>query len=133
MDENAAAEAAADLGITSTARSLGRKTDADGWEHDAWTVTLKYQGRSQSFPYRMGTGHHGAKPETGDVLYALLSDADVGDMSFEDFVSDFGLDEDSRKAEQTWKSCKATKRKLERLLGGSYRELYEHPAMGREF
>ena len=42
---------------------------------DPWTVTLTTEHGSESFPYFMGKGHHGAEPEVPDVICSLVSDA----------------------------------------------------------
>lgn len=107
----------AEMGVTLTARHMGRKVDADKWEHDAWKVTLRFQGRQLTTDFRSGTGHGGKEPSPADVLASLILDADCGDRSFEDFCGDLGYDPDSRKAERIWKACKRTAPKVRRLLG----------------
>lgn len=46
------------------------------------------------------------KPDTKDVIYSLLIDAEVLDYDgFEDWASNFGYDEDSRQAERVYNEC----------------------------
>lgn len=46
----------------------------------------------------------------------IFGDADYGNMSFCDFCSDFGYDEDSRKALATWEACNKTGRDLRQMF-----------------
>jgi hypothetical protein len=62
-----------------------------------------------------------AKPQPGpsvvDVLSSLLMDGDVLDYAgFEDWASNFGYDEDSRKAEKIYRDCIETALKLKAAL-----------------
>ena len=58
---------------------IGRTVAADGWEHDAWVVTLRNDetGREMSLDYKMGVGHNGLPPDEYDVLSSLFSDASL--------------------------------------------------------
>lgn len=107
----------AEMGVALTARHVGRQIDADKWEHDAWKVTLHFQGRQLTTDFRSGTGHNGEPPSAADVVSSLLLDADSGDRIFDDFCSDLGYDPDSRKAERIWKACRRMAPKIRRLLG----------------
>jgi len=51
-----------------------------------------------------------------DVLYSLLSDASLANGDFEDFCSEFGYDEDSIKANETYKACQKGTKKLKAFL-----------------
>ena len=44
-------------------------------------------------------------PSLVEVCYSLAMDAQSGRESFTDFCANFGYDEDSRKAEETWRAC----------------------------
>lgn len=44
-------------------------------------------------------------PTLLEVCYSLAMDAQSGQESFSDFCSNYGYDEDSRKAEETWRAC----------------------------
>ena len=56
-----------------------------------------------------------------NALYCFIGDAISGQESFEDFCSDMGFDEDSRKAEKIWKLCQESTTKAGNLnLGDLY-------------
>lgn len=69
------------------------------------------------------------KPEvkTEDELlyafYCFVSDAVSGNYSFNEFCGEFGYDEDSRKAEKTWKACKKSLEKLNKIYNGDVYDL----------
>lgn len=98
-------------------------TKKDEWRRDknAWTVTLKYGGRKLSVPFFTGDLH--GEPTAADVISSLCIDANCGEMSFEDFCSELGYDEDSRSAEATWKACVKTAPRVRKLLGDRYEEV----------
>ena len=54
-----------------------------------------------------------------NAFRCFVDDAVSGEYSFEDFCSEFGYDEDSRKAEKAWKSCRRSAKKLNRLTSGA--------------
>ncbi len=54
------------------------------------------------------------------MLDCLLSDSQAGEQDFEEFCAEFGYDTDSRKAERTWKACRAQAPKVKRLLGEDF-------------
>ncbi len=57
-------------------------------------------------------------PKLADVIYCLVSDADVLNYSnFEDWANEFGYDPDSRSAEKTYKQCLDSALSLRTLLG----------------
>lgn len=59
-------------------------------------------------------------PMVEDVLHGLCGDAFYGEETFENFCAELGYDQDSRKAETTWKACKMLAPKLRRFLGEHY-------------
>lgn len=99
---------------------LGMSRDAGGWEHFAFTMHVENwrgaQTTGYAFPYRQGTAHT-KQPDLVDIMSALLSDAScVLDRSFDEFCSDFGYDDDSRKAEQLYRDILANNAKLAKLF-----------------
>jgi hypothetical protein len=88
----------------------GWHADADGWEHQRFTVWFVYTDtngdeRKLTSSWRQGIGiDH--EPRPADVLSSLLLDVTSADQSFEDWASDFGYDDDSRKAEATYNACR---------------------------
>lgn len=53
-----------------------------------------------------------------NAFYCFVSDAVSGISSFENFCGEFGYDEDSRTAEKTWKACKKSLEKLNKIYNG---------------
>ena len=89
----------------------------DGWAHNAWTV--KVHGEEFPFDMRIGLVDKQGNPRVPDiktVTYCLLSDMRAGDLPFEEFGSEFGYDEDSRKADALWKRCLNIAVKIESLF-----------------
>lgn len=85
----------------------------------SWRVTLAYGAQSFTLPFYQGSAHR-KPPTAATVLDCVLSDADAGEMDFEEFAGDFGYDVDSRKAEATWKACRETALQVRMLLGNRY-------------
>jgi len=95
----------------------------DDWQKSAhnYRVTLRFERRSMTLDYSMGSTHTD-EPDAEGVLKCLLSDASGADDSFESWCADYGYDSDSRKAERTYKQVQAQTAKLRRLLGDSFDE-----------
>lgn len=81
-----------------------------------WTVTMIRKGRRISVPFYTRPAI-AEDPTAHDVLDCVLSDALAGEQDFEDFASDFGYDEDSRKAYATWEACGKLAARVRRFLG----------------
>ena len=99
------------LGIKITSKYLGEgseKTDRPYkyWSYDNWLCTLEFEGRKESFSYKTGLGHRKnnkpQNPDVADVVYSIVSDWDAGSMPFEEFCDNFGYDNDSIKALNTY-------------------------------
>jgi len=58
-----------------------------------------------------------------NALYCFVSDAVSGKENFENFCAEFGYDTDSRTAERTWKACKKSLEKLQRIYSGDIYDL----------
>ena len=89
----------------------------DGWEHKAWIVKV----HGVKFPFKMGMGRVDKRgnplaPDTKTVMYCLLSDMRAGELPFEEFCSEFGYDEESRKAYALWEWCQNIAVKIESLF-----------------
>ena len=89
-------------------------------EADAWTCTFGYDGREIGVAFYMGVGHGGKEPEKEDVLDALFMDASAKDFSFEEWCAEFGYNDDSISALETYKACLNHAEELEYLLGSNY-------------
>jgi hypothetical protein len=75
--------AVAELGITLCATHIQcvmhpKTTNQDKWAHDAWEITLSYQGREMTTSYRTGLGHRTKYPNVtkhGEVYGGPLGNA----------------------------------------------------------
>lgn len=56
------------------------------------------------------------KPKNADVLYCLLLDAEANSQSFNDWCDNYGYDNDSIKAESTYRACCETALMLNRWV-----------------
>ena len=81
---------------------------------------VKRKGKQMAFTF--GANLNGDEPTAYDIL-ACLTKYDPG--TFEDFSSDYGYDEDSRKAESTYKAVCKEWRNVERVFGDCLDELRE--------
>ena len=104
--------------------TYGAKLDYDrqsDWQRttNGYRCTLRYQGRRYAFDFWQGAGISG-DPTAETCLDCLLSDAQAGAQTFDEFCSEFGYDPDSRKAEATWKACRRTAAGMRRLLGADF-------------
>lgn len=88
-------------------------------DSNPWTVTLHRKRRKLTVPFFTGPAIT-EDPTAHDVLDCLLSDASAGEQTFEDFASEFGYDEDSRSALETWRACSRMASKLRRFLGDAF-------------
>ena len=122
------------------------RNESDGWEHYAWVVTIN----GHDFEYKTGLGHASNfsqkddiktvlyndgpypirvhVPSIDSVLECLFSDAECGQMSFNDFCSDFGYSNDSFKAFDIYKACMECGERLRKALGAEYRSERERIA-----
>lgn len=93
----------------------------EGWHSGThpYRVTLKYQRRQLTTSFFMGPANE-EEPTAASVLHCLIGDVSAGELSFEEFCSDLGYEEDSRKAERIWKACAAMAPKVKRFLGASF-------------
>lgn len=110
----------ADYGFTFRAAYQGGKCplwcDGGCCHGDQYRVTLKRTGdarKSVSFDFwnSLNDSQQGKTPSAYDVLACISSDYYTPD-TFEDFCSNYGYDEDSRKAEQSFKAADKFARKL---------------------
>lgn len=85
-------------------------------------MRLSRNRRSYTFDFGQSLANGSETPTMYDVL-ACMQKYDVG--SFEDFCHEFGYDEDSRKAERTYKAVCREYAAMERLFGDVMDELQE--------
>lgn len=97
----------------------------ENWNHHTVTVTNKINGKRTRFDF-WASNMKTYLTSRYDVLSAFrcfVDDALSGEMEFEEFCREFGYDEDSRRAEKTWKACKRSTEKLRRIFDGSLYDL----------
>lgn len=104
--------------------TYGAKLDWDkqtDWQKGAngYHVTLRYKRRQYSFDFWQGQAITD-DPTAEGCLECLLSDAQAGELDFEDFCREFGYDDDSRSAERTWRACGEVNMRLRELLGDDF-------------
>lgn len=129
--------------ITATSTKVDSNPNMLDFKGDHWRVTLLrlvvayYVEASETYTqmaqtsftlhFSKGYGHNGAPPEVVEVLECLHSDAHIADNcpTFEDFCSELGYDEDSRKAERTYKALRDQTAEVQAWLGGLYDEFLD--------
>jgi len=96
------------------------------WNHHKITIKNIESGKQTSFDFWASI----ANPEVRsreDLIGAFecfVGDAVAGMNDFNDFCSEFGYDEDSRRAEKIYKACQKATAKLQRIYNGDIHSLY---------
>jgi hypothetical protein len=115
------------LGITATVKHGPEwKRDDQGWEHNAYRITLRRRGgQSITVPWMQGMAHQ-TGPTPADVLDAIVGDA----VSYEnasdwrDFAAEFGYGTedpaDVRRVRKTWAKLEALTPRVRRFLGDDF-------------
>lgn len=95
----------------------------DEWKRTAtkYNCKITFKNQSYTFSYWMGAAHTKA-PNKKDVLYSFIMD-DVSYMDFDEFCSNFGYDNDSIKALNTFKACQLETANFHRLFNEDEREI----------
>ena len=100
---------------------VGKVNDKE-WPHYLWNATLSHKNGFFTVPYKTGLGlvvkptrklpdymvkpePKPAKPTNKDLMYSLLLDSDSGNMTFNDFCSEFGYSNDSISSLKTYQTC----------------------------
>lgn len=99
-------------------------THAPDWGDSSghsWRVTLRRSRRQLTVDFYMGPACC-EDPTAADVLDCLVSDVRYGEVSFEEFCSDLGYEEDSRRAYATWEKCRELAPRVRRFLGDAFEE-----------
>lgn len=101
--------------------------DKNNYNHHVVTVKNTDNGKKTCFDFWCSIVNPDFKNENDllNAFYCFVSDAVSGLDSFYDFCRNFGYDEDSRSAEKTWKACKKSLEKLERVSEFSTDEIYD--------
>ena len=90
--------------------------DGDGQERDIWRLSLRKgtKGFSVRFGNSLAASDHGNTPPTAYDMLAALTKYDPED--FPSFCGNYGYNEDSRKAEKTYKAVRREWDKVRRLF-----------------
>ena len=123
------------------------ETKRDDWKCDEWRTRFEAGRADYENAYYTGTGHRkivrgfsasmmpGARmvrgqwqaegkpqaPSAASVLHSWILDGRAIDQSFADWCANFGYDEDSRKALQTYSDCCEIGRKLRVIFSPTQR------------
>lgn len=99
----------------------------ENWNHHNITVRSTETGKKTRFDFwaSIMNPHLSSKYDVLNAFYCFVSDAVSGLEDFSEFCREFGYDEDSRRAEKVWKSCRRSYEKLSRMSGFSRDEIYD--------
>lgn len=105
-DEETLKKVLADVRVFLSKPKLKKHFEDDKEERNCYTVTVKRGSDTIKFAYgdSIDNTQKGKTPRLYDILCCCGSDYNCPD-SFKKFCSEFGYDEDSRKAEQLHKKC----------------------------
>lgn len=114
------------LHIRYNAIYCGEVTKDNAWHCDKWSITFIRAGikKSINFEYFTGTGHrvktkykvNPVFPHATGLIYSCIMSGDSCNMSFTDWCSNYGYDNDSIKALETYKACQEEYNKLQSLF-----------------
>lgn len=99
-------------------KPIARKSE--DWQETSFQWKVQING--ETFDFYTGAGwvqgikgyEVPKKPTLDDVLYCLVSDAEAGEMSFDEWCDNFGYDNDSRKALAMYLQCQENAKKIKR-------------------
>ena len=81
-----------------------------------WDVKLFYKNKSARFDYHMGIGHNLKPPSCHDVLESLLLGYRVSEMSFDEFLDDYGYHDNLKEGKRIFNGSNKDSKKLVNLL-----------------
>ncbi len=105
-------------GIESEIRGGYLDKDSEGWQHYAFNILFKNNGKEASFSWKQGKPGIAipTKPTPAEVLARICAESlEVSNDSFEGWAATYGFDADSRKAESIYQACQKNAEKLSRL------------------
>lgn len=84
------------------------------------SISVRHNGGRLKFDFwgSMVSPQISSESDLQHAFYCFLSDAISAKEGFESFCSEFGYDNDSRKAERIYKACERSLSKLERIYSG---------------
>ena len=107
---------------------------SDDKYHDHYNLVVMYDGKATNFAFYESAANYGkmlkGADNLRDALDCFIGDALSGLMDFEEFCSEFGYDEDSRRAEKIHNLCKDSTVKAS-SIGWSEEDLYKISALIR--
>ncbi|QDN94940.1 hypothetical protein FNV58_01010 (plasmid) [Streptomyces sp. RLB1-9] len=112
-------------GVTLTSQHIATGTDADGWAHHEYRVTIAYDGRTYTQTVLHGIGNKEA-PELVETVHMLVSQSmtALAADSYEDWASDFSSDPADWMPEKTYTDNVQMAKDLMMLLGTERYERY---------
>jgi hypothetical protein len=113
-------------GVTLSSEHIATGTDAEGWQHDEYRVTLAYRGRTYTQTVKHGTAV-GEAPELVETVGMLVrqSATAYNAANYEDWASDFGgPDSANWMPEQTYIDNVKMAEELRKLFGADRFERY---------
>lgn len=101
-------------GVTFDWSAEGFHADADGWEHQRFTLLLSAAGATLTVPWRHGMGL-ADDPTPESTLWAVANDARAGRMSWDEFADEYGYDVHDAPLSQyrSWEACRDLAAELE--------------------
>lgn len=90
--------------------------------HFDYSATLSHGTVSMTFCYHTGSGWKQSdgtiqRPTLADIMQSLMLDAMAGQYKFEEWASEYGYDEDSRKAFKIYEECLRIGNRVYKMLG----------------
>lgn len=94
-------------GVTFDWPADGFHGDADGWEHQRFTLLLSASGHTLTVPWRQGLGVS-EDPTPDSTLWAIANDVQSGELSWPEFAAEYGYDEYDAPLSQyrSWEACR---------------------------
>ena len=112
-------------GVTLSSEHIATGTDAEGWQHDEYRVTIAYRGRTYTQTVKHGIGVDEA-PELVATVGMLVSQswgAFIAD-NYEEWASDFSSNPDEWMPKQTYTDSVKMAEDLRALFGAARLERY---------
>ena len=103
------------LGCKIRSTWMGKEQFNGPYDSDAWHCKLTSPWSSATLPFFKGSGHQGQAPTVSEVLYCLIADARIAQNGYDEFLSDFGTEDDAEQR-KTFKSITRQSVRFERLF-----------------
>lgn len=112
-------------GVTLTSEHIATGTDAEGWQHHEYRVTVAYDGRTYTQTVLHGIGNE-EEPELVETVHMLVSQSWTAHNArgYEDWASDFSSDPEEWMPEKTYTDNAQMAKDLMMLFGTDRFEAY---------